>query len=552
MLRLACLWGLGAPVLAQPPGSAWGVLAAVEDTGAVRSLMRRAEGRAAGAPDSAFVYAQQALRAAERLGDRRGMAQAERLTGQLYYRQGAYAQAMDALLLAQGQWLAVGDSGALAATLNDLGWVHYYTGQTQEALARHEEALGLYAARGDRAGMARSLGYIGHFYEKQQRYEQARGYQAQALAHYVALGDSGGMAAIYENLGSIHEDLEAFDSAFSYFSRALALKEATGQALASIGTYNNLGDIYRKTGDYAQALAYTEQALRLARDLGERNQESSALRDLGKTYAALGRYPEAYAYLDQGRELYEALFTQESSRQLALMQTLFETERMLDQIERLEQERRHSRTLRLLILGGALLLLGLGGVVISRQRLRIRKDREILQQQRQVHEARQQLLQAELENRRLHAQQLELQLHARSKALTAHTLHLLRKHDFLQRLRADLMHLLPEAAKAQRPALRQLIQEIEHSFHADTDWADFRRVFEQVHQRFFDLLQTHHPGLTEAETRLCALLKLGLPSSEMAAILGISPDSLRIARYRLRKKLGLTKGDDLRGYITSL
>ena len=552
LISLGCLWGLMVPALARQSLPGWELMGAAPDTAVLGQLMVRAQGLAGPAPDSAFIYAQQVLRAAGKRPDPRFQAQAEQLTGQLYARQGAYTQALAALLRAQGHWQALGDSLALAAIHHDLGWIHYYTGQPEEARSHHEAALALYSALGHRPGMARALGDIGHYYEKSQRYDQARDYQHQALRHYEALGDSAGMASIYENLGSIHEDLGAFTTAYQYFARALALKEAAGQGLDAIGTYNNLGDIYRKTGDYVQALTYSQRALQLARDLGDRHQESSALRDLGKTYAALQRYPEAYRHLEQGRELDEGIFTQENARQLALLQTLFETERMLDQIERLEQERRHHRNLRLLILGGALLLLVLGGVIISRQRLRIRKNREILEQQHQVHETRQQLLQAELENRRLHEQQLELQLHSRSKALTTHTLHLRRKNDFLQSLRQELAQLVPSAAKAQRAPLQHLIQQIDHSLHTDTDWEDFRRVFEQVHQRFFDHLQTQHPGLTEAETRLCALIKLGLPSPEMAATLGISPDSLRIARYRLRKKLGLAKGDDLRGYITGL
>jgi DNA-binding CsgD family transcriptional regulator len=56
-------------------------------------------------------------------------------------------------------------------------------------------------------------------------------------------------------------------------------------------------------------------------------------------------------------------------------------------------------------------------------------------------------------------------------------------------------------------------------------------------------------NLSPAEIRLCCLLKLNLPSKDIAAILSISPDSLRIARYRLRKKLNLDAKANLNTFL---
>ena len=55
----------------------------------------------------------------------------------------------------------------------------------------------------------------------------------------------------------------------------------------------------------------------------------------------------------------------------------------------------------------------------------------------------------------------------------------------------------------------------------------------------------HFPKLTRGDRKLCALLKLNLSSKEIARLMGISVESVHTTRYRLRKKLGLEKGDDL-------
>jgi DNA-binding CsgD family transcriptional regulator len=47
-------------------------------------------------------------------------------------------------------------------------------------------------------------------------------------------------------------------------------------------------------------------------------------------------------------------------------------------------------------------------------------------------------------------------------------------------------------------------------------------------------------------------MKMNLGSKDIASILGISPESLRISRYRLSKKMNLEKGESLQQFILSL
>jgi DNA-binding CsgD family transcriptional regulator len=70
----------------------------------------------------------------------------------------------------------------------------------------------------------------------------------------------------------------------------------------------------------------------------------------------------------------------------------------------------------------------------------------------------------------------------------------------------------------------------------DNDWQEFKKLFEKAFPDFFHHLTAQYPGLTPAEVRLLALEKLQLPTKDMANMLGISADSIKKSRYRLRKK----------------
>jgi DNA-binding CsgD family transcriptional regulator len=75
------------------------------------------------------------------------------------------------------------------------------------------------------------------------------------------------------------------------------------------------------------------------------------------------------------------------------------------------------------------------------------------------------------------------------------------------------------------------------SILTEADWRNFRQKFERVYPGFFDNLIKLVPDATEAEQRLMALTKLELGNDEIAAVLGILPESVTKTRYRLRKKL---------------
>lgn len=68
---------------------------------------------------------------------------------------------------------------------------------------------------------------------------------------------------------------------------------------------------------------------------------------------------------------------------------------------------------------------------------------------------------------------------------------------------------------------------------------------EQVYTDFSERLSLKFPNLTNQEKRLMVLLRIGFSSKEIAPILNISPKSVEISRFRLRKKLNLNKDENL-------
>lgn len=125
----------------------------------------------------------------------------------------------------------------------------------------------------------------------------------------------------------------------------------------------------------------------------------------------------------------------------------------------------------------------------------------------------------------------------RDKQFTTYTLHLIQKNESMRALQAAVFELKRSLGERSQSKLKHILSLIDFSFRNDDEWERFKFYFEEIHQGFFEKLLHLYPDLTAQELRLCALIRLNLSIAALASILGISEESVKTARFRLKKKL---------------
>ncbi|UKT63014.1 tetratricopeptide repeat protein [Pedobacter mucosus] len=468
--------------------------------------------------------------------------------GKVCYRQGHFRQALDFFLKADKIFNSNDKPLWLAANLSDVGVLYYYIKQPEKAMKNYRQALKIYKKQNNLKGQAIVYGHIGQLYEKRQTYDSAFFYQKLALEINKKTNDISSAAKIYENLGSIYEDLEKFDFANNYFKKSLDLYQRDRNELGSIEVINNLGDILRKTGKYKESIAKTQLAMQLAGKLGNSYQLASCCRDLGKAYELLNQMDSAYHYVKLGYKYTLDLYSEDGAKQVAFLQVLYDINKKTDEIAKLQNDKKINRIIASSATVVVALLVALGFVIFSRQRYKL-KDQQTLAEQKQI---KHDLTSLELKNLQLEEQNLKQQLEIRSRELSTHTLNLIKNNQFLESLRNTLHVMVKDDKRDQKKQMSQILAEINQSFNHELNWKEFTQAFEQVHQTFLENLKMSSNELTSADMRLITLLKMNLNSTDIATLLGISTDSLRVSRYRLRKKLNLAQGDNLSAFIQSL
>jgi len=142
--------------------------------------------------------------------------------------------------------------------------------------------------------------------------------------------------------------------------------------------------------------------------------------------------------------------------------------------------------------------------------------------------------------------ELEGEIKYKKKEMMTLALNIIQKNKFIQDLRNKIIKLISTASSiSTQKDLEKLSLVIKEHLYIDKDRETFQLYIEDLHQDFFLQLENEYPGLTNNEKRLCALLRLDLASKEIASVLNISPKSVEMNRYRLRKKMKISGSENL-------
>ncbi len=148
-------------------------------------------------------------------------------------------------------------------------------------------------------------------------------------------------------------------------------------------------------------------------------------------------------------------------------------------------------------------------------------------------------------------QLLEQDLKHHQKQLTMQTVNMVRNNAFLQSLLSDLKTILPYTSSEGKSIINSLESRINDQSN-DQIWKEFEYCFEQVYHEFYKKLNEKLNDLSVREQRLCAFLKMSMSTKEIAAITFQTPNSIDVAKHRLRKKTGLETDEDFNKFLMNL
>ena len=141
---------------------------------------------------------------------------------------------------------------------------------------------------------------------------------------------------------------------------------------------------------------------------------------------------------------------------------------------------------------------------------------------------------------------LKQDIDARNRELAVSTMNMINKSKTLSTIKSALL----KANKIED--INTVVAMVDKTIENEEDWNFFEKAFNHADKDFFRKVKEQHPSLTANDLKLCVYLRLNMSSKEIAPLLNISSRSVEIKRYRLRKKLDLSREINLNDYFINL
>lgn len=202
-----------------------------------------------------------------------------------------------------------------------------------------------------------------------------------------------------------------------------------------------------------------------------------------------------------------------------------------------------------------ILLLILFGWILKR-RFEVAKRRNEKEQEevfrRKEEKLQKEALESEKQVIRIRNEKLREEMKLKDKELANATMQTLHKNEMLIKLRDELKKLaVLSNDETHKYEVKYLVRKINKEIDNENQWKIFETQFENVHEEFLKRLKTTYPDLTPRELKLCAYLRMNNSSKEISLLMNISTRGVEISRYRLRKKLDISRETNLTDFIMS-
>jgi two-component system NarL family sensor kinase len=327
--------------------------------------------------DSMRIASEKSIRIAEQNNLPLIIAKGRNGLGIYYWQTGNYSEAIKSHLAALAIREKLKDTMGIAASLGNLASVYFDNQNPKDAERYGLMSLQLAKKINKTTMIVSCLQLLANVYGEGGKFDKALKMDAEALTICKAHNDTRGLSQVYSNMANCYTAMQQYDKALKYQQEVLKIDQFFGDKKQVSDTYMNISGIYAEKKEYKTALDWMQKGLKLAQETKYKQGEKSGWGAISKIYEQLGDYKNALAAHQKYQAISLDLINENSNKQIALMQTKFETVKKEQKINLLNKENTIQRlsitkqqTTIAIIIGLLLVSVLVAGLVYNRNKLK--------------------------------------------------------------------------------------------------------------------------------------------------------------------------------------
>lgn len=488
-------------------------------------------------------FAEMLLNNSEKFDDSLYMAKAFELKGRIYTNANDYQESINNYLSALYLFEKLGEIELVAKTKTNIGNLYVKIDQFDNAFTYLFNAQDYYKRDTIkcRSQLIDISSYIGIAYGSIDSLEKALMYFQKTIGLIGEKDSSESLGGLYNNIGAIYSKNNNNEQALNYYEKALQIFHKVG-SLEGVGvTKSNIAFIFSKEERFNDAILLYNEAIDIFKERNLLLYLSNSYFTLSEIYENIGNTTKALYYQKEYVELKDSLVNTEVLGKIADLQMQYEIKKKDNEMEVLEREKKLieqknklKEIQKYFLISGLILFLIVGILIYRNLRIALKHNK-----------LKQQLLNVEIN-------ELNQELSFKSKETENLALHLIQRNDILSDVQKSLKSIKKHVNESTNIKINELSLKINHFIKGKEEVKKLQEKLDEINAEFYNRLRNSFPDLTKNEVQLCALIKLGLSSKEIALLNNVSERAIITARYRMRKKINIATDQSLFDFIKNL
>jgi tetratricopeptide (TPR) repeat protein len=347
-------------------------LSAKEDSNKVKRLLELSNDNKHSRPDSALLFARQALRLSRKLSFKRGEAMSLSSLALGYLYANNRPKALENYLKALKINEELNDVAGIAFSLHNIGLCYSDQQEYTLALTYLYKSKLINEQQHNMPYLLNNLLILGGCYEQMNRLDSALYYANKSYELASQLMDKEKMGMTARILGDIHAKMGQVGLAMEYYRLSLPLHKVVNNDYGISNSTLGMAKLFRQEGQKDSALYYARLSLSAASQGNFPQPMLNAASFLADYFQSIHQVDSAYAYLKVTMDIKDTLFSQEKVKSLQQL-TFTEQERQQDLAVQKELDaRQRKENLQLLVIAVVIPLFFLMVVLLSHSKAKLR------------------------------------------------------------------------------------------------------------------------------------------------------------------------------------
>jgi len=431
------------------------------------------------------------------------------------------------------------DSSEMSSSYHNIAMLFRYQKEYEKSKSYFFKAIAIRLKKIDSTELGRSYNMLGVSYYYNKQNDSAMYYYQLSRSYYPT---PFGKARANENIATILYTTGNHENAIDIYKKNIALYKSENHTNFIINSQMHLAKIYSDLGKHQQAIHYMDETFASAKKYGNTSKLPLMYQLKSHIFEKMGNYKYALDFYKIHKYHYDSIFNVRNAKKITELELnyKFQKEKQADSLKfatekrelELKTEVKQARSRQYILVLVLIAIIVITLLIIVNNRRKLAKER----------------FKKELFEKELLDEKLKHSTYQTKQLIADNKMRLQFKQEFLSKLKKVKQY----ADVVDASDFQSLITDLSSQIQTESKFDSIGDNIDQIDEKFNEKLRTLFPTLTKSEREICALMRMNLSLKEIMVIRNVTMGSIKASRHRIRKKMGLTREQELEQAILEL